>query len=223
MKNFLSGFLVAHIIEELFYKEKLELMNYLYSLGNIENQSFVWYLKSYFDDKIIVTKQFKYFIMYDLAKMKIMILNDKNSWVEAEPEDQREIATDPASYAALSIDNYNKYVGFLGYKRKNVALVFKTKDMESKRDTGALCEEAGKEKSLQKLNLILGQEKYTAANTKLEKDKKGNVIQEAITHVEVCVMQEFYLRYFNVINKHNKRWFLTPDMAIYHKLYKVLL
>jgi hypothetical protein len=225
IKGHLLGFLVDHIVDELFYREKLELMNYVYSLGNIENKSFIWYLKSYFDNKIVVTKNFKYYIMYDLSKMKIMILNKNNLWTEAEPEDQREIATAPESFAALSFDinKYNKYVGFLGYKRKNVALVFKTKDMESKRDTGALCEEAGKEKSLNKLNLILGQDKYTAANTKLEKDKKGNIIQEPITHVELCVMQEFYLRYFDLIKKNNKSWFFTPEMALYYKLYKVLL
>ena len=225
MKGHLLGFLVDHIVDELFYRDKLEVMNFVYSLGNIETNSFIWYLKSYFDNKIVITKNFKYFIMYDLAKMKIMILNKNNLWTEADPEDQREIATAPESFTALSFDinKYNKYVGFLGYKRKNVALVFKTKDMESKRDTGALCEEAGKEKSLNKLNLILGEDKYTTANTKLEKDKKGNVTQEPITHIELCVMQEFYLRYFDLVKKNNKSWFFTPEMALYYKLYKVLL
>ena len=224
IKNYILSYLVAHIIEELFFWEKLELMKFLYKQENIEKDTFIWYLKIYFQDKIIVTNKFKCFIMYDLGKMKLMILNDRNDWTEAEPEDVREIARDPVASKIFSFQEseYNKYVGFLGYKKKNVALVFKTKDIESKRDTGALCEEAGKEKSITKLNLILGEDKYTLFNTKLIKDKKGTVTQEVINQTELCVLQEFWLRYFNTINKQGKKWFLTPEMAIYYKMYKVL-
>ena len=35
------------------------------------------------------------------------------------------------------------------------------------------------------------------------------------------VLEEILLRYFNKIKKNNKKWFLTPEMAIYYKLYTV--
>jgi hypothetical protein len=126
-------------------------------------------------------------------------------------------------YISLLKSKFNKYVGFIGYKKNNTVLVFKSKDMDSSRDTGATCEEAGKDKSIQKLNGILGEEKYTKENTKAQKDADGNIVQEAIGQIELCVLQEFILRYFNVIKKNGKKWFLTPELAIGHKLYKIIV
>jgi hypothetical protein len=90
--------------------------------------------------------------------------------------------------------------------------------MKSDRNTGATCETAGKTNTMEKINLILGEKKYTNENTKLKKDKKGNVIQEAIQQLELCVIQEFILRYFNAITKDGKKWFLTNEMVLYYKL-----
>jgi hypothetical protein len=154
----------------------------------------------------------------------IMILNNTNKWIEAEPEDQREIASLKETKEYLSpikIENYNKIVGFIGYEKNNKYLVFKTKDILSKRDTGARCDEAGKTKTLEILNKIIGEEKYTKENTKIIKGDDKNVIQEAMGHTELCVLQEFILRYFDRIRKDGKKWFFTPEMAIYHKLYTI--
>ena len=162
--------------------------------------------------------------MYNLGKRMIMILNSDNKWIPAEPEDQREIAASPKVKDLLTFnkDVYNKIVGFIGYEKSNRYLVFKTKDMASTRDTGARCDEAGKAKNISKLNDILGVEKYDNENTKAVKDADGNVISEAVGNVELCVLQEFILRYFNVDKDKKKyKWFLTPEMALWHKLYKV--
>jgi hypothetical protein len=93
--------------------------------------------------------------------------------------------------------------------------------MLAKRDTGARCDESGKLKTLAKLNEILGENKYTNENTKVQKDADGNIIAEAVGQVELCVFQEFILRFFNTIKRDEKKWFFTPEMAIWHKLYKV--
>jgi hypothetical protein len=225
MKEYLLEFLTAHMIEQLFYNDKIELMNYLYALKDINKHSFIWYLMEYFKRKTIVTKKFKCIIMYNLNKFKLMILNDNNKWIESEPEDQREIASskEVKELFTFTATEYNRHIGFIGYKKNNSALVFKTKDMDSKRDTGATCEESGKEKTIQKLNSILGEDKYTSKNTKLEKDSDGNVIREAIGQTELCIFQEFILRYYDIIKKGGKRWFLTPEMAIYYKLYKIIM
>jgi len=71
------------------------------------------------------------------------------------------------------------------------------------------------------LNKIIGEEKYTKENTKIIKDDDKNVIQDAVGHVELCVMQEFVLRFFDRIRKNDKKWFLSPEMALYHKLYTI--
>jgi hypothetical protein len=223
-QKYLLKFLVAHMIELLLYDDKLELMNYLYSLDNIQNGTFEWFAKDYFVSNSIITKKFSVFIMYKLNKRMIMILNKNNKWVPAEPEDQREIASsrEAKEYLTFNIEKYNKIIGFMGYEKSNRFLVFKTKDITSKRDTGARCDESGKIKTLQRLNDIVGSEKFTKENTKAIKEK-GKVVSEAVGHVELCVLEEFILRYFNTIQKNDKNWFLNPDMAIWNKLYTIFV
>ena len=76
---------------------------------------------------------------------------------------------------------------------------------------------------MKKLNEIIGEEIYTVESTKAKKDADGNIIKEAIGQVELCVMQEFVLRYFETIKKNEKKWFLSPEMAIYFKLYVIFV
>jgi hypothetical protein len=211
------------MIEILLFDEKLDVMNYLYSLDNLKEGSVEWIAKEYFETNSVTTKFFTAFVMYKLNKLMIMILNEENKWVPAEPENIRRFQSskEGKEYLSITPNEYNKIVGFIGYVKNNSNLVFKTKDMLSKRDTGARCDEAGKVKTLQKLNEIIGENKYTNESTKMKKDADGNIISEALGHTELCVIQELILRFFNTIKKNEKKWFLTPEMAIGHKLYTV--
>ena len=223
-RDYLLHFLAAHMIELLLFEEKLDLMNYIYSLKEIQMNSLEYFIKDYFERKSITTKNFNAMILYNLNKRKIMIFNNKTKkWIDAEPEDQREIAetSEVRDLLNFKISDFNVIVGFMGYEKNNKYLIFKTKDMLSPRDTGARCDEAGKNKTMQILNKIIGEEKYTKENTKILKDDDKNVIQDAVGHVELCVMQEFVLRFFDKIRKNDKKWFLSPEMALYHKLYTI--
>jgi len=225
IKEHLINYLVSHMIEVLLFEDKLEVMNYLYSLDNIKSGTFEWFAKEYFYINSITTNNFIVFFMYKLNKRMLMILNENNKWIEADPEEQREIATTKSikDYLTMNNGDYNNIIGFIGYEKKNRYLVFKTKDILSKRDTGARCDESGKVKTLQKLNEIIGEIKYTNENTKIIKDVNGDIISEAVGSVELCIIQEFILRFFNTIKRENKKWFLTPEMAIWHKLYTVFV
>ncbi|MFY7731757.1 MAG: helicase-related protein [Flavobacterium sp.] len=204
------SFLAAHMIELLLYREKHELMNYIYSLQTIPDNSLELYVKQYFEQHSITTKKHIAFITYELNKRHILMLNKQNIWVKSTPEDEIEIASDPAtaSYLSFDIKDYNKLIGFIGYEKGNKGLAFKTKNMESKRDIGARC--TSKNKNLVILNEILGGEVYTIQNTK------------GIVNDELCVMEEFILRYFNSVEENGVKWFMTPELAIWHKLYKVI-
>ena len=224
IKEYLLPFLFAHMIELLLFEEKVDLMNYIYSLKEIEMNSPEYFIKEYFERKSVSTKNLNAIILYNLNKIKIMVFNNNTKkWVHAEPEDQREIAETGEVRELLNfkISDYNTIVGFMGYEKNNKYLIFKTKDMLAPRDTGARCDEAGKTKTMQILNKILGEDKYTKENTKIQKDDDKNVVQEAIGHIELCVIQEFVLRYFDKIKKKDKKWFLSPEMALYFKLYTV--
>ena len=220
-----TNFLVAHMIDLLLFDDKLSLLNYLYSLDNITENTVEWYAKMYFETNSVDAGSAKAYAMYKLTRPALMILNERNIWVEAEPEDYREInmSKNMKEFLMFNVENYNKIIGFIGYGKNNSYMVFKTKVIAAKRDTGARCDESGKIKTIQKLNEILGETKYTTENTRAKKDEEGNVISDAIGHVELCVLQEFILRYFNAIQKDGKKWFLTPEMALIHKLYTVFV
>jgi len=223
-RKYLISLLVAHMIELLLFEEKVHVMNYLYSLDSISNDSFEKYAKEYFEANTITTKDFTVFITYKLNKRMVLKLED-NKWVETGSEDQREIAAAPQTkkFLAFNENDYNNIVGFVGYLKGNAGLAFKTKNMNSARDTGAICKNAGKSKNLALLNEIVGENKYTIETTKAVKNEDGEVVYEAVGNEELCVLEEFILRYFNAVSYKNKQWFFTPEMAIYHKLYKVFV
>jgi hypothetical protein len=231
----LLEFMIAHMIELLLYEEKLNLMNYLYSLDNVIEHSVTQYAKMYFEKHSIRTEHFQVFILYNLDKRMVMILDEENKWVEAGPEDQREIAMSESAKAELALDKsqFNKLVGFIGYEKSKQYLAFKTKDMDSTRDTGARCDESGKDKTLTKLAAVLNNvDMYNKLimTPKLRKeemlvpnpgntgkptkkivfmvmlDNENNPINEVIGHAELCVLFEMMLRYFNdlEIKKHTK-------------------
>jgi hypothetical protein len=199
-------------------------MNYLYSLDNPKKNTFEWFAKKYFNEHTIIVNKIRAIVLYDFNVRKTMILNKNNIWEIGEPEDVLEIDDSKEGKKALNfnISNYpssDGIIGFIGYKKNSKNLIFKTKDVFSTRDTGATCIEAGKSKTLTILNKIVGSEKYTKENTKLIKDDDGNVIQEAVSETELCVLQEFILRK-KILKSGNKNlWFLTSDMAIHYKIY----
>jgi hypothetical protein len=229
----LIEFIVSHMIELLMYEDKINVMNYLYSLDNVVENSVEEYTKKIFEQNSIITQNFKAIILYNLNKRVILILNDNEEWVVAGPEDQREIVMSMSKEDKKELEfdktKYNKNVGFIGYEKNNKYLVFKTKDIESTRDTGARCDESGKDKTLTKISSILDKDNYNKLVIRPKLDKDGRIlldksekpIEETIGHVELCVLLEFVLRYFNKIKREDKKWFLTPEMAIYHKLYKI--
>ena len=199
-------FLVEHIVDLLLYKEKVELLNYLYSLEVIQENSLEKMMKDYFDSQIITTRRLVGIILFAVDKRKIMIYNKiTKKWSDAEPEDEIEIANAAAEKFKIPEGiQFNTIVGFIDNEKSNRYLVFKTKQTDAKRNTGARCDEAVKAKKLQILNMIVGSEKYTKDSTK------------GMVQAELCSLQEFLLRYYNKIRKNNKLWFFNFELA---KLY----
>jgi hypothetical protein len=209
INNYVFDFLIAHIIELLFYNDKLNLLKYIYSLENIPRDTIEWNIKKYFEKYIIVTEEITAILMYNLSEEIYMILKD-NTWTIAEPEDIRDIVNSPSSIK-FNTNEYNPIIGFIGLEKNNKYNVFKTINISVKRNKGARCDESGKPKVIQKLNDIHGEEKYNISQKEI---KELNI-------VELCIMLEFILRYYDEIQKNNKKWFLTPELALKFNLYTV--
>ena len=205
-ENDILMFLVEHMIDLLLYREKVDLLNYLYSLEVIQENSLEKMMKDYLDSQIITTRRLVGIILFAVDKRKIMIYNKATKkWVDGEPEDDIEIANAAADKFRIPQGvQFNAIVGFIDNEKSNRYLVFKTKQTDAKRNTGARCDEAVKGKKLQILNMIVGEEKYTKENTK------------GMGQAELCALQEFLLRYYNKIKKNNKLWFFNFELA---KLY----
>jgi superfamily II DNA or RNA helicase len=212
----LNEFLLAHIIETLFFADKLELLNYIYSINPITPGSLEAKVKQYFERRIIVTPKVQAILLYDLKNEHFVKLGQDNKWSKMGNEDRKYLESTPEGKKLMTFDaeKYNSLVGFMGYENNNQSIVFKTKDITKPRDIGARCDEAGKIKVIQSLNKIVGTEKYTSDNTKQIKTKKGVIEQEAIGLIDLCIIKEFVLRYKDITDD-NKKWFLTPEMAIH--------
>ena len=87
------------------------------------------------------------------------------------------------------------------YDTSSKIIAFKVKNRTELRTSGARCDQAGKSKNLILLNKIVGSEKYTKDNIK------------PLIDIGVCCLEEFLLRYYNMINRNNNIWFLDPSDA----------
>jgi hypothetical protein len=201
-------FLVHHIVDLLLFSEKITLLNYMTNKKNTDVMTkFELAVKTYIDKFMIQDKGLVGIILFDENKRNLMILdNSSKKWKEGEPQDEKDLSNAIKKMYSVSENSFNNLVGFIGYEPKNKHFVFKVKDMQAKRTTGARCDQATKAKTIAMLNKIVGSEKWTKENTK------------KIVDSGLCIVEEFVLRKYNKERKNNKIWFLTPEMA---KIYKV--
>jgi len=198
----LYSFAVYHFIESLLNQEKLDLYNYIYSLTEYDELQTI--IRDYIDSQILLFKKKNGLILFNGKELLYYILQ-KQQWVEADEIDIIEMNAQLEAFL-LANDSFAEYVGYLAYDKTNQYLIFKVKNMAKKRNTGARCDEANKKNTIKLLNTILDTEKYTKENTK------------QFNNMDLCIEQEFSLRYFNSIKKNGSIWFLTPE---YVKLYNL--
>ena len=212
----LLEFLVQHICETLFLNETLQILNYIYSVTIIKDDSFEFLVKDYFIKNSITIKIHKQSMTCILLcnesipdSASIFTFNNiDNKWSEAEPEDKNEILLneDIRNAWIINKNNLNKIIGFISTDNKNKNKVFKTKDISIKRNSGARCDEAGKTKTIKLLNDIVGTEWLTKENTK------------KLVQIDLCIIEEIFLRYLNKNKSDKKIWFLNSNIAVFNKI-----
>jgi hypothetical protein len=198
-------FIISHVLDYLVFEETEKVLNYIYFKKKELTDDVEKMIKSYYDDKMLENKGVIGIILAKNEKPFLLIKDNTSSrWKDGQQEDYTDLI--PAlKTLTIPTTSYNTYVGFIGMFKKEYN-IFKVKNMEDKRSKGARCDQAGKSETINLLNTIIGETKYTSENT-----KKRNKI-------EFCIIQEMYMRYFDKINKNNKRWFLTPSEAIINKI-----
>ena len=199
------GDVIEHIVDMLPFKQKLDLLNYITNIKELNEKDADYYMKNtiklYFDKFIIHDNQITGIVMYDLSERHIIILNMKtNTWKEAQEEDKRDLEDVIKKRYSSDDKEFNEYVGFIGSTAKEKELSFRVKNMKTKRSQGGKCDNSTKAKNIGLLNNIIGTETFTKENTK------------KIMDMSICCIQEMLLRYYNK-SKPERIWFLDPDSA----------
>ena len=214
----MTEYFIEHMFDVLQFKEKYDVLNYVYSLEQVEEGTFEMLAKEYFFRHSITIarksrKPITVILLHDNMKPKekdMVFTLQSNVWIETGLEEKRELLKSPDAIKwQIDIGELSRIVGFIGYESKNKFMVFKTKDMSSKRNSGARCDQAIKSIKVDNLNKIIGgsggdPETFNKQNTK---NLSGD---------EICILQEVLLRYYNSVRKNGKRWFIPSDIALYN-------
>ena len=212
----LSDLLVEHLVDFLAFGDKLDLLNYFYISGNINDdpKSFEHRVYQYLTSFVMDYRDDIFILLFNKEhKMIMMFDKSRHHWIEANEYYSgllEQVISNKYQFNAAT--DYNDLFGFIDYD-KDSSLIFKTKDKSKGRTTGAKCSDSGKVNAIKRLNEILGGNKFTDANTK-------GVVQQ-----ELCIYQEFILRKNDKLEKEkekgeSKKWFLTLEEANFNGLTK---
>jgi len=198
--NTLLQLLVEHIVDELVFDDMLHLLNYIYS---VDNDEFAQMIQKYIDSQKITNKKLTGILLQKTNEQQLVIENNKtNNWELAESEDYEDLSTKINAITTQFLPastKMNQIIGFMSSFKKDY-IVFKVKYMKRLRHKGARCDQSQKKEAINNINTILNTERFEH-NT-------------AISRTELCIIEEFLLRYFNSITKDNKIWFLNPAQAV---------
>lgn len=137
-----------------------------------------------------------YFIKDEKPELYIVDLTLK----EVRPitiEDERDFSRELQRYRSENREKLNNIVGYISTFKKKTR-IFKTKSM-NQANKGARCDNRPKKESLDILNEIVGKQEFTQENSK------------KLSRTKICLMQEMYLRYYQITQRNGKLWFLTES------------
>ena len=211
----LIEYFIEHMFDVIPFQEKYSILNYLYSLEEITENSFEMLAKEYFIRHSLTIRKSKktitVLLLYDNLKETendVVVMLTKKKWDEVGLETKREILeSQEATSWHIDKNELSYIIGFIGYDKKKKIYVFKTKVSSMRKGVlGARCDQAVKNIQVENLNKIIGvPELFNKVNTK------------KTSGVEICILQEIILRHYNSIRRNEKKWFISSDIALYNK------
>jgi hypothetical protein len=233
-RNSLLDALVSHICDELMFEDKILLLNNLSLMQN--KDEFIERIERYLLKDKVINKGLSGLLVQNKGANNLYIMkNDKLSLAEA--EDKYDLEQPIAALKNKLVpakEKLHSIVGFMSnFKKEENNIVFKLKvftlkGIVKKRNKGARCYG----KSVEMMEEIMGTETLRAyldlikvkykdiidekkKNRGLNKTEDGIPDElEAITQIHACVIQEMFLRYYNIQKKDGRYWFLSPEEAV---------
>ena len=233
--------LISQLCDDLLYDDKLLLLNGLFQ-PDFTDDAFSAQIKQYLMKNSVSNKGLVgIFVQHkNIAKLFIQkIMGDGTvKWTVAEAEDvhdlEKPITALKNTFLPASA-KLNSVVGFMAtFKKEENNIVFKLKafqlnGVKKKRNKGARCYG----KSTEMMTEILGPAMYRAYldliqikyKEIIDEKKKNRILHkveesevpdelEAINHTHACVIQEMFLRTYNLQRKGDRTWFVTPEEAL---------
>ena len=239
-RNSLLDALVSHICDELTFEDKMLLLDN-FSLMD-QKDEFIERIKRYLLKNHLINKSLTGLFVQNKGENKLYIktgtgTGQDNKWSLAEAEDKYDLEQPIATLKNKLVpakEKLHSIVGFMSnFKKEENNIVFKLKvftlkGVVKKRNKGARCYG----KSIETMEEIMGPENLRAyldlikikykdiieekkKNRALNKTEEGVPDElEAITQIHACVIQEMFLRYYNIQKKDGRNWFLSPEEAV---------
>ena len=233
-RNSLLDALVSHICDELIFEDKILLLNNFSLMQN--KDEFIERIERYLLKDKVINKGLTGLLVQNKGANNLYIMKN-NTLSLAEAEDKHDLEQPIAALKSKLIpakEKLHSIVGFMSnFKKEENNIVFKVKvftlkGVVKKRNKGARCYG----KSVETMEEIMGTETLRAYldlikvkyNDIIEEKKKNRGLNktddgipdelEAITQIHACVIQEMFLRYYNIQKKDGRHWFLSPEEAV---------
>ena len=223
--NTLHYLIAEHIIDELKLSDIIIILRQFQKNPIFDKTEVFKFIKMYMTAQLLKAKNnLTGFLWKDKGKQVLFVKQNKNEgdigednrednredivnydeiWSLAEAEDMKDFQENLNNRSTNIISNLNSIIGFMNNFKTEDFVVFKTKDINKSRDTGARCDQnSNKGKAIDILNSIVGKNNFTYPPNK------------KISQKELCIIQELYLRLFDKERKNKKRWFLSPTDAV---------
>jgi hypothetical protein len=204
--------MIEHILDMLLFSDKMILIKHFYIDNNEPKGLNGELIQQYLEKRIVRSGNYWGIVLMKDDILKIFTKSENNELVEVDADDYQLFVKDLVRFDVKK-NTLNNMVGFVNLftskKSNQKEMVFKIKDLTQKRNnTGARADDAGKEKIIKFLNLILEENKYNDENT------------EKITQIGLCAILEFIMRRLNVANNKGKIFFLNPEQTAITQIVK---
>ena len=190
--------LIPHIFDELLIDDQLLLINHLLKTKRDKfTNKFYLYL-----EKIMIPTKKRSILLSRKNKSEFYIIHNneiKKSTEEDDYDIEKEYGKINKKYLPHQ-KKLNKIIGFM-FNASHYS-VLKTKNITNKKDSGARCDQKGKQKALAVYNDLVSHDKQITRGS--EKGKK-------ITEKVICQIQELTLRYLDIIKP--KSYFFNSGLA----------
>lgn len=206
---------VSRILETFGKNENILLLNYVYS-QEYENSEVNKYLKQHYDERIIISDDYIPIIGIPLTiSSKEVGIFGGNDWEELEYVDKERLINSKTFFEKYKINSnsMNELFGFTDLNSSSCC-IFKMRNLDVKRNTiGADIKQADNKDILIKLNKISGKSMYSKKPSGGH-DFLCSADKLIYKRIELIIIIEVLIRYYEYIKKDNRNWYLFHEKYI---------